>query len=297
MWHFLQDVIRRFIAAGGLGSAAAMAYTTLLGLVPMIALMLSVLSLTGLFDSWREEAVNLMVRVLSPGSLTRVEEALWDFSEHAAAMKGPSLIFLVLTVLFLMEAVYKRFAAIWHEATCARWWVRLAHYVGVAVFVPPLIAVSLWLSAWLAALPWLQGLSVIEAARLQMLDWIPWLMMVAGFYLLYRFAPPVPVSDRAALIGAVLVSVELELLKAGFALYTRLVPTYEIIYGTLAAVPLFLIWLYLMWILILLNATVVWRLDQLWRSRSARSEDTTSTSAEDEAALKAQARRDGLFME
>lgn len=83
-----------------------------------------------------------------------------------------------------------------------------------------------------------------------------------GFYLLYRYAPPVPIRQRAALAGAVLATALLELLKWGFAIYAKMVPTYQLIYGTLAAIPLFLVWLYLLWAMILWVSAVVWGLDR-----------------------------------
>jgi len=268
---FWRAVWRRFLQAGGADSAAALAYTTLLGLVPLIALVLSVLSVSHWFDAWREEIVHAFVRMLSPDALQKVETALVGFSRQAAALKGPSLLFLAVTVMLLLDAVYKKIAAIWLEAERARWWVRVLHYLGVSLLGPVLLVGSLAVSSWLLALPWLTDYDLVSQARYQLLKGVPTLMTVAGFYLFYRYAPPAPVKSRAALLGALLATLLLGLLKAGFSLYAQWVPTYQVIYGALAAVPLFLVWLYLLWALVLFSATVVWGLDRVLAGKSLKT--------------------------
>lgn len=268
---FWQAVWGRFVQAGGLDSAAALAYTTLLGLVPLIALVLSVLSVSHWFDTWREEVVHAFVRMLSPEALDRVEAALVSFSRQAAALKGPSLLFLAVTVMFLLDAVYKKVAAIWVEANRSRWWVRVLHYLGVSLLGPILLVASLAISSWLLALPWLTDYDLISQARYQLLKGVPTLLTIAGFYLFYRYAPPVPVKPRAALLGALLATLLLGLLKFGFSLYTHWVPTYKVIYGALAAVPLLLVWLYLLWAMVLFSAAVVWGLDRVLSGKSLKT--------------------------
>ncbi len=268
---FWRAVWRRFVQAGGLDSAAALAYTTLLGLVPLIALILSVLSVSAWFDVWRDEIVHAFVRMLSPDALARVETSLVHFSHQASALKGPSLVFLTVTVIFLLDAVYKKVAAIWLEAERSRWWVRVLHYLGVSLLGPVLLVISLAISSWLLALPWLTDSDLISQARVQLLKGVPTLLTVAGFYLFYRYAPPVPVRPRAALLGALLATLLLGLLKFGFSLYARWVPTYTVIYGALAAVPLLLVWLYLLWALVLFSAAVVWGVDRILVGKSLKT--------------------------
>ncbi|SIO04698.1 membrane protein [Sulfurivirga caldicuralii] len=268
---FWRSVWARFVQAGGLDSAAALAYTTLLGLVPLIALVLSVLSVSHWFDAWRDEIVHAFVRMLSPEALDRVEAALVSFSRQAAALKGPSLLFLAVTVVFLLDAVYKKVAAIWLEAERSRWWVRVLHYLGVSLLGPILLVASLAISSWLLALPWLTDSDLISQARYQLLKGVPTLLTVVGFYLFYRYAPPVPVKPRAALLGALLATLLLGLLKFGFSLYAQWVPTYKVIYGALAAVPLLLVWLYLLWVLVLFSAAVVWGLDRVLLGKSLKT--------------------------
>ena len=257
---FLRLVWRRFDRAGGLDAATVLAWTTLLSLVPLFALVVSVLSVSDWFVAWREEVVRTLVHTFSPGSLEKVEQGVMQLSAQAARLTGPSLAFLFITVLLLLDKIYRKIAAIWHEEPVSRMWHRLLHYLGVSLLGPLLIALGFSLSAALAALPLLDipGLAWVRAQGVRLL---PVAMTIAGFYLLYRYAPPVPIRPKAALAGAVTATVLLALLKGLFVLYARYA-SYKVVYGALAALPMFMVWLYLLWAMVLWVAALVWALDK-----------------------------------
>ena len=260
---FLRTVWHRFQQAGGTDSAATLAYATLLSLVPLFALTISVLSVSPLFAQWQEAVVHFLVKLVSPEALSKVEPTLLMFAQQAAQLKGPSIVGLVITVLFLLERIYRKLSAIWVGQPQARLWVRVLHYLGVSLLGPVLIGLSFWLSGVLAALPLLETWGFMAPVKAQVLKVVPVVMIFSGFYLLYRYAPPVLIHKRAALVGAALATLGLQVLKAGFALYVQWFPSYQLIYGALAAIPLFLVWLYLLWAMVLLVAAVVWQLDKL----------------------------------
>jgi len=269
---FLRAIWRRFQAAGGTDSAATLAYATLLSLVPLFALAISVLSVSSLFAQWQAQVVHFLVNMVSPDALSRVEPTLLAFAQQAAQLKGPSMVGLLITVLFLLERIYRKIAAIWQEKPHSRLWVRVLHYLGVSLLGPVLIGLSFWLSGFLAALPLLAEWGFLAPVKAHALKALPVVMIFFGFYLLYRYAPPVPIRKRAALVGAALATVGLQLLKAGFALYVQWFPNYQLIYGALAAIPLFLVWLYLLWAMVLLVAAVVWQLDKLLKSETEHAQ-------------------------
>ncbi len=273
---FMLSIWRRFQQAGGTDSAATLAYATLLNIVPLFALAISVLSVSDWFAQWQAEVVHFLMGMISPDSLRKVEQALLAFAEQASKLKGPSIVGLLITVLFLLDRIYRKIADIWVEQPRAKLWVRILHYLGVSLLGPVLIGLSFWLSGFLAALPLLAHWGVLAPVKAQALKAAPVVMVFVGFYLLYRYAPPVPIRKRAALVGAALATAGLQMLKAGFALYVQWFPNYQLIYGALAAIPLFLVWLYLLWAMVLLVAAVVWRLDFLLRAgqKHAQSERT-----------------------
>lgn len=263
---FLRAIWGRFQAAGGTDSAATLAYATLLSLVPLFALAISVLSVSPLLAQWQAQVMHFLLTMVSPDAIERVEPILLTVAQQAAQLKGPSLVGLLITVLFLLERIYRKIAAIWQAQPGTRLWVRVVHYLGISLLGPVLIGLSFWLSGLLAAWPLLAQWGLWLPEKVQLLKLLPIVMIFCGFYLLYRYVPPVPVRKRAALVGALLASIGLQGLKAGFALYLQWFPSYQLIYGALAAIPLFLVWLYLLWAMVLLVAAVVWQLDKLLKS-------------------------------
>lgn len=251
---------RRFQQAGGVDSAASLAYVTLLSIVPLFAYVISVLSLTHWFEAWMDQVADFLVQLLTPDSLARVEALIRTLSLEAVKLKGPSLVGLLITVLFLLDKVYRKIAGIWLEVPRGKLWVRVLHYLGVSIFGPILIVLSLWVSGVLGALS-LLDFGWLNGVKLEALKLVPFVLTMIGFYLLYRYAPPAPIAPKAAWLGAFLATVGLQLLKAGFALYVQYA-SYKVFYGALAAIPLFLVWLYLLWSIVLLVATVVWFVDK-----------------------------------
>jgi len=102
---------------------------------------------------------------------------------------------------------------------------------------------------------------------------------LAGLFVLYRFAPDYPVRWSDAMSGAVTAGIVLELLKRGFGLYVTTFPTYQTIYGALATIPIFLIWMYVMWNIVLWGAEMAASLPE-WRSGARRSENAQRTPSE-----------------
>jgi Predicted membrane protein len=92
-----------------------------------------------------------------------------------------------------------------------------------------------------------------------------------AFAALYKFVPAYPVSSKAALIGGLMATVQLEVLKSGFGFYVQWFPSYNLIYGAFAAVPLFLLWLYVLWFIVIWNGVVVSVLNSRYLPKSKES--------------------------
>jgi len=263
-------VFKHFNRQQGSDSVAILAYTSLVGIVPMLAVMLSLFSVSSYFESFEQLVMAQVVHNLMPASQPVIEDYLLKFSQQAVQLKGPGILVMFITSLLLLWKVDEKLNAMWPNRTTRKWWVSLLHYLGISILGPLLLGLSLVLSSYLLALPLLaETMPWLEQATFGMAT-LPLLLSWLGFTLLFKFVPSCYVPIKIALLGGLFAMVELELLKYGFALYVTWFPTYNLVYGAFAAIPLFLLWLYLIWFIVIWNGALVATLMQRTQSTSKR---------------------------
>ncbi len=256
-WRFWQEVLKTFHHRQGMDAVAILAYTSLLGIVPMLAVMLGLFSVSSYFASFEALIMEQVVGTLMPNSHPVIEEYLVKFSQQAAKLKGPGLAVMLITTLMLLWKVDQKLNGLWSEKLERKWWVSLLHYLGISLLGPLLLGLSLVLSSSLLALPlFVETTPWIEKLTFG-LKVVPLVLAWLGFMALYKLVPVAKVPIKIALIAGFFAMIELELLKTGFALYVEWFPTYAVVYGTFAAVPLFLLWLYLVWFIVIWNGALV----------------------------------------
>jgi membrane protein len=254
---FWAAVIRRFFSHQGTDSVAILAYTTLVGIVPMLAVMLSLFSMSEWFKPFESLVMQMVVAHLIPDSQPVIESYLTLFADQASRLAAPGLVVMLFTTLMLLWTVDKKVNSMWGDQTHRRWWVNLFNYLGLSLLGPLLLGLSLLASSYILALPLIMGeISLSKGVNL-LISGLPLLFSLLGFLLLYRFVPVARVSWLSALLVSVMATMQLALLKMGFGWYIVAFPTYDMVYGALAAVPVFLLWLYLLWWIVVWNAAVL----------------------------------------
>ena len=254
---FWKDVVKTFVTRQGTDAVAILAYTSLIGIVPMLAVMLGLFSVSSYFASFETLIMEQVVRNLMPDSHPVIEEYLFKFSLQAANLKGPGLVVMLLTTLMLLWKIDQKLNALWSEHLQRKWWVSILHYLGVSLLGPLLLGLSLLVSSSLLALPLIVDTTPWIEKLFFGLKVVPLLLAWLGFAALYKLVPVAKVPFKVAMLAGLFAMVELELLKSGFALYVQWFPTYAVVYGAFAAVPLFLLWLYLVWLIVIWNGAVV----------------------------------------
>jgi membrane protein len=249
LWrHFRED--RSFEAA------AALSYTSLLALVPLMAVMLGVISAFPVFDQWARELESYIFANFVPAAGDAVQDHLNQFVDRAAGLTGAGTVFLIITAILLMSTIERSLDRIWRVPKPRRLIGRLVTYWSVLTLGPLLMGASLVLTSYLAALPLLAPEAVRGALQELFLNLTPFLVALIGFALIFLVVPNRRVRVRHALVGALVSAVLFELAKLSFVFYVTNFPTYEKLYGALAAVPLFLVWIYVSWVVVLLGASV-----------------------------------------
>jgi len=249
LWrHFRQD--NCFEAAG------ALSYTSLLALVPLMAVILGVLSAFPVFDYGVEQLQDFIFSNFVPAAGDVVQQYLDQFISRSTSLTGPGTLFLVVTALILMSTIEKSLNRIWRVGRARRPTSRLMVYWAVLTLGPLLLGASLGLTSVLAALPLLAPEFMRGTLQSLLLVATPFLVAMLAFALIFMIVPNRHVRFRHALAGALFSATAFELSKRGFVVYVTNFPTYERLYGALATIPIFLVWIYVSWVVILLGASL-----------------------------------------
>jgi membrane protein len=250
-WFFAQIVVQ-FRTHGLLNSAAALTYTTLFAVVPLMTVSYTILSVFPTFAALGRDIQTYVFENFVPTGGTVVQQSLTNFADQARQLTYAGFVILLVTAYMMLITIEKAFNEIWQVSESRRGLQRFVMYWAVLTCGPPLVVAGLLVSSYLISLPLVSGID----SRVGLLSYLPPLLSTAGFTVLFFAVPNCRVRFRHALIGGVLTMVFFEAAKR---LFTAVVVNMnmQIIYGTFAVVPLFLTWLYLVWMLVLSGAIVV----------------------------------------
>ncbi|MCA1797351.1 MAG: YihY/virulence factor BrkB family protein [Desulfuromonadaceae bacterium] len=252
--------------------AAALTYSTLLALVPLLAIMFALLKGLGVHNTMEP----LLLKYLSSGSDEVVSNVLGYINNtNVGSLGGVGLITLLLTVLFLLTNIEKVFNSLWQVRENRSWFRRFADYFSVITFGPLFLLAAISMSSslrsqtlvqWILEQPWL-GEVVIMA-----LEITPFVVIWAAFIFLYLFMPNTKVHFSAAAVGGVTAGTLWLLSQWGYMSFQIGVGKYNAIYGTMAALPVFMIWLYIGWMIALAGGA----LSRAWQGRNTLALEKTT---------------------
>ncbi len=253
-WYFRQ-VGAQFLVHDCLSRAGALTYTTLFAVVPMMTVAYAMFSLLPEFEALGERIQQFIFNNFVPDSSAVVQERLVEFSERARQLTAVGFVVLFVTAFLMLVTIEKTFNTIWQVAEPRRGVQRFLVYWGVLSLGPPLIAGGLFISLYLISLPLVSDLDTYGIGN-ALLGYLPMILTATGFTVLYFAVPNCQVPALHALLGGIATMLAFEGAKKAFTVVVGN-SNLEPIYGTFAAVPLFLVWLYLVWVLILGGAILV----------------------------------------
>jgi len=256
LFYFIRYFFRQFHKQRGMQIASSLAYTTLLSLVPLITVVLAFLQGLPIFETIGGTVQSFIFSNFVPTFGDTIQEYLATFSSKASQLTITGLGVLFVIALMLMGTIDNAFNTIWYVRTRRRPVARFLVYWAILTLGPLLLGAGLLTSSYLLSIPLLNDGGIVHGLQQQLLAWLPFLMTTLAFTLMYILVPNCFVPRRHALIGGVAAALLFELAKYGFGLYVRTVPTQQTIYGALAVIPLFLIWIYISWVVLLLGAHI-----------------------------------------
>ena len=245
--------------------AGSLAFTTLLALVPVFAIGVALLSRAPFFEQVLVQIKIFLLLNLMPDIAGRIITVyMEEFATNAVRLTTLGVSVLFVSAIVTMLTVDRQIHAIWRERRSRPLWISIIAYATLLVVSPLLIAVSVSLTTYLMA--WTREVEVSGRAHSFLLQVVPSAVSAIAFLLLYKLVPHRPVRWLHAVAGALVASVLFEGAKELFAFYVTNVPGYNVLYGAFVAIPFFLLWIYVSWLVVLFGAELTAALGQ-WRGK------------------------------
>ena len=261
-WRETLRTLRERFSDDHLGlTAGSLTFTTLISLVPLVTVMLALFSAFPIFGQLQDALNRFLVQSVVPEAIARpVLNAVTQFASKASRLGVVGLLAFIGTAIALMLTIDRTLNGIWRVKTPRPLAQRVLVYWATLTLGPVVLGASLWFAAsamgvsrgWLEN-DWPAPLRDLVVALFRIAEFV---VLITAFATFYRLVPNTHVRWRHAAAGGFLAALGFVLAKAGLALYLESVPTFSVVYGAFATVPILLTWIYLVWVVILLGAVV-----------------------------------------
>jgi len=250
-------VLRERFRADRLGlTAGSLTFTTLISLVPLATVMLAAFAAFPMFANFQEALQKYFLQSLVPDTIARpVLNALAQFASKASRLGAVGLLALLGSAIAVMLTIDRALNAIWRVPRPRPIAQRVLVYWAALTLGPLLLGVSLSITSY--AISASRGIvGALPGGVGFLIDAVEFALLAVGWAGLYRHVPNTHVQWRHALAGGLFAAVGFELAKRLLAWYLVKVPGYAMVYGAFATLPIFLIWVYIGWSIVLLGAVV-----------------------------------------
>ncbi|MBF8269320.1 MAG: ribonuclease BN, partial [Gammaproteobacteria bacterium] len=242
---------------------------------------------------------NFIITNFVPAFGDTIQAYLHEFSLKTSQLTVTGAIILIIIALMLLETIDSALNIIWHVQVPRRPTTRFLVYWSILTLGPLLVGAGIFLTTYVLSLAIVSDVKASLGLELQLLSWVPFLTSAIAFTLLYILLPNCVVSRRHAIIGGIVAAILFEYTKFGFGVYISSYSTYEAIYGAIAVIPVFLIWIYTSWVIVLLGAHITFclsafRLD--FEIAGSKGPEWTFVDACDVIALLWSAQRSGMAL-
>lgn len=253
-WHIIQYLYERFFEDGCSYRAASLAYTSLLSLVPLMMISFYILSFFPVFKGTGQMLQGFILKHFIAGSATAIDAALNEFLKNISKLSWMNLLSLCGVSLLLVYNMVRAFNAIWHVEMQRHLALAFIIYLLVLLLSPLIFGVLFLFSSYVASIPLLEGLPFTYILKKPFFIIFPYIAAFIVFTFFNWILPSCKVRLTDAAIAGFVTTIFFEIAKYAFSFYLSYFPTYQLIYGALSTIPIFLIWLYVCWMIILFGA-------------------------------------------
>ena len=242
--------------------AMSLVYTTLLSIVPLLAVSFSVLKGFGVHNNWIEPQLYDLLTPLGPGSVELADKIISFVENVKVGMLGSiGIALLIYTVIALLQKIESAFNFVWQIDNLRSLSQRVSNYLSVTLVGPVLIFSAVGFTATVLNTETAQQLVSIEPFGTLMYygsKLVPYILVCLAFTLIYIFIPNTHVQFAAALVGGVIAGVLWKITGWGFAAFIASSSRYAAIYSSFAIVIMLLIWMYLSWLILLVGSQIAY---------------------------------------
>ncbi|MDM0113466.1 YihY family inner membrane protein [Variovorax sp. J22R133] len=235
-------------------TASSLTFTTTIALVPFFTVALALFTVFPIFSTMQGRVQRWLIESLIPENIARqVLGYLTQFASKASGLGVAGLIVLLVTAIALILTMDKTLNAIWRVRKPRPFAQRVLIYWAAATLGPLVLAVSLSTTSYV----FMASKGYIGGAGLKLLfDVVEIAMLAGGMASLYHYVPNTEVKWAHAWAGGLFVAAAIEIAKRVLAIYFSFVPTYSVLYGAFATLPILLVWIYVAWVIVLFGAVI-----------------------------------------
>ncbi|CAI8157612.1 MAG: Uncharacterised protein [Pseudidiomarina mangrovi] len=251
--------------------AGHLTFVSMLALVPMLVVVFSIFSAFPMFTDLRLQLETFLFANLMPTSGEVLSEYLNTFIGNVSKMTGVGVVFVIVVAVNLISTIDATMNRIWRNKQRRRLSVALAVYWMILTLGPLLMGSGMAVTSYVISLTAFAD-DYVSGFRTMLLSVVPVLTSLIAFVILYVMMPNRVVKVRHAIWGALVAAILFELAKRGFAAYITAFPSYEAIYGALAAIPIMLLWIFVSWNIVLVGAELTASIEEFLEHDSAVAE-------------------------
>ena len=259
--------------------AASLSYTTLIALVPLLAIAVAIFTAFPVFSNAREELQGFVFdNLLLPETGKVVQQYLLQFVGATGKLTTVGVAGLVLTAIIMLTTIESAFNVIFRVTRPRPVITRVLVYWTSLTLGPLLLGASFSLSGYLFALRKLVDKKAFAVADSFLTEMTPAFLLAVAFMLLYMTIPYRSVKLKNAAVGGIAAAFLFGVLRSSFGLFAANAATYQTLYGAMAVLPMFLIWMYMSWAVVLAGAVITAALPE-WKSRGNNDNESTSSAS------------------
>lgn len=271
LWHVVCYITNQFLDDNCSGTAASLSYSTLLSIVPLVLMTISIASTVPAFEGVVKNIQHFVLQNFVAGVAGSISKYLDEFIKQINRLSWTNIVAFVVTALLLLYNMVHAFNLVWGVKMDwhRRFTIRFLFYFGILLITPIMLAILMMLISYVMSLSFTSNQNFHELVAYPFLIALPYIAAFVTFTFFNWVLPTCKVKLRYSCVAGLVTACFFEVLKYLFTLYIQIFPTYRLIYGALAAIPIFMLWIYLTWTLILIGAILCKGLQDRFNSQQS----------------------------